>query len=299
MTTVADLIEQTKRHLYGGGRVAMNLLSSSITTTDSTVSVTRSQNVGDGSLISIENEIMLAYDIDGPGKSMTVLRGQLGTTAASHASATVIEVNPRFPRAFIIDALKDEVRSWKKIYKVASASFTVTANSYVVDLTSTYASAHGVIDVQYSPQFAGQGSWKSAGFTALSGMKLVRSADSDDISSGFGLHVPGGFPYSGEIRVLFAMPFTTTSWTEATDVNSTVGLDASMEDIAPLGAAARLIAPRDIRRLDMSAQGEPDRPDGVQPGQALSVAANLRKLADDRIGQEAQELYAKYPVKIR
>ena len=294
MTTVADLVEQTKRHLYGGGRVAMNLLASSITTSDTSISTTLPFNVGAGSMVSIENEIVLAYDVDNPAKTATVLRGQLGTTAGSHSSGVVMEVNPRFPRAFIFDALKDEIRSWKKLYKVSTASYTLTAGQQILDLTSTYNDAYGIIDILFAPQFSGD-TWKSAGRTILAGAKLIRNADSDDISSGFGLHLPGGAPYAGEVRIVYSRPFVTTTWTDATDVNSTVGLDASMEDIAPLGAAARLMTGRDIRRLDMSAQGEPDRTDGIQPGQALGVAKGLREMADMRIGQEAQELLSKYP----
>ena len=97
------------------------------------------------------------------------------------------------------------------------------------------------------------------------------------------------------LRVSVAKPFAVDTFTDTVDLVTQVGLSESMLDIAPLGAASRLLAVKEIQRVDTSAQGDPRIATEVQGGSITATSRQLRALRDKRFAEEALRLRNAYP----
>ncbi len=292
-TTVAQLIEETKRLLYGSSRLSLNRLPASgsgmlsgdtiITAEFDLLDMTR------GALISIDDELMWVISTNAPLKQATVVRGHLGTTATSHAAGALIEVNPRFPRVYIKRSLQQEIDSWgTRLFKVATANISFSSSTRIYDLGVT--NYIGVIDVRLSA-YTGR-TTKSNPYR----WSVLRDLDTAEFASGSAIELLGGYPTSGTMRVKLAQKFDVSSWTDATDVES-LGLTTAMCAIPPVGAAWRLMSAKEVGRTNLTAQPEPRKAEEVPAGHMASVAQQLKTLRDNLIDEERWTLMNRYPLK--
>jgi hypothetical protein len=96
------------------------------------------------------------------------------------------------------------------------------------------------------------------------------------------------------IRVKYRAPFG--QLVNLTDnVGTVTGLPDSAMDIPPMGAAMRLVAPREIKRNFTESQGEPRRSEEVPPGAVAGSWRGLAGMRAQRILSEAMRLAAMYP----
>jgi hypothetical protein len=290
VTTVAQLIEETKRLVYGTSRIYLNRLDGAITDTASTLTLEFDVNEATrGSILCIDDEIMWVISTSPPTKQVTVMRGYLGTTQAVHSDEAMVEVNPRFPRPYIKRALQQEIDSWgTRLYKVASSNISLSGITRTYDLGLS--NFINVVDVRLSPY---------TGRTTRSNpyrWSVLRDLDVADYPSGAAIELLDNFPSTGVMRIKVAQEFDVSSWTDSTDVEA-LGLSTSMLDIPPIGAAWRLMSTKEVGRTNMQAQPEPRRSEEVPAGHMASVAAQLKKLRDDRIDEERWTLMNRYPLK--
>lgn len=289
-TLVSQLIEETKRHLYGSHRMTMNRLAAGIGASDTTL--TLEFDVNDavrGALLSIDDEIMFVLNSSPSSKIVTLVRGFLGTTAAVHALGALVEVNPRFPRIYIKRALQQEIDSWgTRLFRVSASNISISSTTRIYDLGVT--NFIDVISVDLTPY---------TGRTTRSNpyrWTISRDLDTSVFASGAAIELLGDYPASAIARVRYAQKFDVSSWTDATDVE-VLGLSTSMVDIPPIGAAWRLMSAKEVGRTNLQAQPEPRRSEEVPAGHMASVAAQLKKLRDDRIEEERWTLMNRYPIK--
>lgn len=289
-TTVASLIEETKRLVYGATRLALNRLAVGISTSDTTLTLEFDvKEAVQGAMISIDDELMWVISSSSASKQLTVMRNHLGSALATHALGAIIEVNPRFPRAYIKRVLQQEIDSWgSRLYKVASSNISFTSTTRIYDLGLT--NFINVIDARISP-YTGR-TTKSNPYR----WAVLRDMDTADFASGAAFEFLGEYPSSGIVRIKAAQEFDVSVWTDTTDVEL-LGLSTSMTDIPPIGAAWRLMSTREVGRTNMQAQPEPRRSEEVPAGHIASVAAQLKKLRDDRIDEERWTLMQRYPLK--
>ena len=149
---VSDLVEQTRRLVYGSSRLELNTPAEDVDEDETSILLTYDlQGVVRGNLISVNNEIMYVLDAVPNTKTITVRRAYYGTAVAAHASADLVEVNPRFPRAYISDALKREIDTWApRLYKVEAANVSISSTGRAYDLSGLTPFLR-VIDVRSSP----------------------------------------------------------------------------------------------------------------------------------------------------
>ena len=121
--------------------------------------------------------------------------------------------------------------------------------------------------------------------------------DAEDFSSGTALQLLGNYPSTGTLRVRVAQAFDVSNWNDNLDVVSEVGLTTSMLDIAPLGAAWRLMSAREVQRTSPNAQPEPRRAEETPAGHMQSTAQQLKQLRDIRMSEESIRLQEMYPVR--
>jgi hypothetical protein len=101
---------------------------------------------------------------------------------------------------------------------------------------------------------------------------------------------------STSVQLVAAMPFSTSPFTEATDV-TTIGLTESLTDLACMGAAVRLIHGLEAGRTDRTSQGEARRANESPPMYASQAASGLERTYQNRMRAEMQRLQSFYPIR--
>ena len=63
--------------------------------------------IGAGSVLEIDQELLMVEDINTVAREITVERGRLGSTAAEHLNDTDIILKPKYPRLNVANAMGD------------------------------------------------------------------------------------------------------------------------------------------------------------------------------------------------
>jgi hypothetical protein len=241
-----------------------------------------------GQIFEIESEVFYIWAADVPTKTLTVERGFNGTTAAAHTAGALVTVNPRFPRAQVLEAINDEVLDLSSpvngLFQVKTLNFTYNGTDRMINLTS----ATDVIDIlNVSVRYLADD------YPIARKVKLVRDLPTDDFASGFALKFDQAV-YPGRLRIVYKAPYSSVT-TEATNLNTDCGIQESVEDIVIVGTQLRLMAPREIKRNFVESQGDTRRAEEVASGAITNSATALRQLRRDRIIAEAARLMRSYP----
>lgn len=155
MATVANLIATTRRYLRDYSQ--LDTLAASLTSTASTLTVNTSVASNlyvPNRIIQVESEAMLIKTASTTTSTLTVTRAVMGTTAATHASALSVLVNPSFIDIEILDALnyaKDQMYPYVyKSYSDDSQTTSSVAREYAIPtLVSTSTLLQHVNKVEY------------------------------------------------------------------------------------------------------------------------------------------------------
>lgn len=170
------------------------------TTTETTVTVTRPELYSKGTIFQVEDELFYVIrELD--GFVAEVKRGYQGTTAATHSISTKIVINPRFPRANILEALNVVLGNWISFYAPQLLWDSTTAGQFRSD-REVYAVPADAIAVR-------RVAWKPPGEVTLYDVDhaAVETFPTDIVSTGVGvLLYETGIPgYS--VRVLYERPW--------------------------------------------------------------------------------------------
>ena len=64
-----------------------------------------------GTIIEINQELMMCTDLNAVTNTITVKRGVKGTTAAAHTAGDIIKISPPYPRKNVFDAVCDQIKN--------------------------------------------------------------------------------------------------------------------------------------------------------------------------------------------
>lgn len=292
MTTLSDLVERTRRHLYSGEvRDERNRLSLALDSSAASLSLSYSAaGIQRGTSLAIELEELYVWDIS--GTTVTVSRGDGGSTAASHVIDSTIFVNPKFSAFAIMGAINDELNALTAagLFAVGTVDFTYQAGTDAYNLTGV-TDLIDIIDVTYD---ANDSTSRWPGIPR-SGYSLRRGMQTGEFASGLALTINGWAESGRDINVVYKKPYTAFT-TLAQNVESYAGVHATAHDILPLGAAIRLTVGAEVARNFLD-QGDTRRADEVPAQSRGSQMRALAALRRDRISEERARLYAKYPTR--
>lgn len=293
MSTAGALITRASRQLLSGTVEERNKLAATVTSSDT--SITLSYDLGGfraGSVIECESELMYVWEATTASKTLVVERGYAGTTAASHSASTVLTVNPRFPRAQMLDSLNAELddlsSTMNGLYRVVATSLTYNGSDKQLNITSA-SSIIELLDVRLR--------YLADEYPVIRGVRLQRDLPTTDFASGFSI-VFDQPVMAGTLRVTYKAPFTRAS-TESSDLQTACFLPVTCEDIVEAGVVIRMMNAREIKRNFTESQSDTRRADEVPPGAVRDSISNLVRLRRDRITAEAARLKAQYPQQFR
>ena len=295
MTTLAEVLSDTRRWLMTNARDELNRLSGAHDASQTTFTFEFDlRGITDRTKVSVDLEDVYVWTASSGAKTAEVERGYDGTTAAAHADNALVYVNPRFSSAELLQHINDELRSLsspgKGLFRVQTVDLTYSAAVQGYNLTSV-TSVDGIVGV-YADQPDSSQNWIPV---PAGHYRLARNQSTTDFASGFALTFVGGALNPGRtIRVVYKQPFALLSAIDDV-VEDDAGLHTEAVDVLALGAALRAAAGRPMKRAFTEGQGETRRAEESTVGDALNSPARLERLYRERVQEEALRLHRRYP----
>lgn len=296
--SISTIIDKIRRQLNSTVRLEVTTLGASCLAADTTLTLgyDLADSIRPGAVLAIEAEIVRVMAIDVSAKEVTVIRGFQDSTAADHAVGVEVQVNPRFTRFDIFDAIYDEMAGWEPdLWTTDLYETTVADDQEVIELPAAHADCIGVIEVRRNWTSTDSTSWPQVEY------RLQRGTSSWTAAPLSGLLVRFAEGYgrmqAGSVMMTIARPYDLSTLSETTAINTDLGVPYSYIDLITLGAKMRLMADDENGRSARNAQDEPRRNEDVQAGAAMSVAQMLAQRYERTRRKEVMTLRGRYPLR--
>ncbi len=217
-------------------------------------------SIGKGSIIQVGDEYMLVTATTGTGPmTLTVVRGWLGSTAATAADKDPVYVNPRVLGDEVLEHVNECLdHMFPTIFVPDVKTFTYNASLIGYDLASNVGLVYRV---------DGELDATANYWAELKDVRFLPDADTTDFPSGKALIVHASMKQSSKIRVLYGKPFTNV--TSAQDLETDGGLKDYMTRLPFYYAMAKLMPIQEVNRADSSGASSHQRAQDVPPFLAL------------------------------
>jgi hypothetical protein len=300
--TVGYLIDRTFDLLLQAAREERNQLGAAIGATDTVLSCNYALGqLREGTFVAIDDEVCYVWASSpgsGSSSTITVSRGERGTTPAAHAAGATMFVNPYFTRNSVRLALQDDIRSWgPQVFQVKTLQVSATEFVRGYDMGNLGPWFY-VLDIEESPNdtdgVLSDNLWRSLSY------RIGRSANVAAFPSGNALFITdplGSFDVPRTYQIVYAAPIDVDTSFQDGDSLLAMGMDSSDLDIAPYGAAWRLASGREVRRMLTEAQGVNADLQNFPAGYQIKAAMEFKMLRDSRLSDAISRLRAQYPVR--
>lgn len=297
-TTVDDLINRVRRDALLGLRGPIYTLGfpHSAGATQLYLAQDPTQ-IGPGSVLAIDSELLYVLNVDAASKLATVVPGYLGTTPANHAVNAFVEVDSRVPKAALIDYAQQEVASWgSQLFRVAQVDIAVShlERTYELDADSIYF----ILGARVSPLATeieeGTWSWSGDAWPRVEA-NLLRRMPTGDFPSSFAVQLTQFPRNTSTVRVAYAMPFDTSTFTLDTDLVADVGLLPDWFDLLELGVRWRALSSGLVGRTDARAAGMSRNAEEVTVTDIVRAVDMARSMRDRRLADAGLELRRDWP----
>lgn len=299
-TLASDLVERARNIVYSGQQPRADRLAGALTAVATTLTLTyadASSGVDRGTILAVDLELVRVWAWDSGTRTATVERAVNGTTAATHADLATVEIDPKFSRFHILQAINDDLVDLSApangLFRAVTVPFTYGSGVVGYDLTGA-TSELGVLSVSHSVPGSTAKEWPAV---PANQWRAERDMDTSIFPSGFALFLNYGYS-DASYRVTYKAQFGALT-TLADNVQTVTGLPASANDLPPIGAAINLVFPREVKRNFTEAQGDTRRADEVPAGATTGSVSGLRQRRRERIGAERSRLEAQYPTYMR
>ena len=291
------VIEKTRRRLLSGVREQVVTLTQPYYAGDNTMALAGSyfNAIQPGVILSVDLEQFYVLSSTTAG-SVVVRGGYEGSTPADHASSTMCFINDRFPRFDIGVAVNDDLRDLSAptngLGQIDYIDQTFNPTYMGYDLGSTFDSVSSrVLEVTYkiAPPV------RSYPLIRRGDYRVLRNQNDPSIfPSGNGLIIYQSAYPGLPIHIQFLSPFNQlVNLTD--DLTTVAGLPSSMYDLPDLGAAIRLMDPREIKRNFIESQPDPRKAPEVPPAATANSQVKLEKQRQARIDAECERIVRAYP----
>ena len=265
-----------------------------------------------GTIIEINQELMICTDLNAVTNTITVKRGMKGTSVAAHTAGDLIKLSPPFPRKNVFDAVCDQIKNlFPTLFAVETQSITTGTGytllgSYNAPGTHNYImSILGAIS-QYTDFSAGSDT-TGVNFSPVTSSLIelpnpFTYTDSDGVSRTItyttGQSVVHAIQFAGiasghTAHVTFKKKFIEP--TSESDTLSTIGLEDEYVPIIMAGVAAQMLAGRDIPSATTDYISQQLAVSNFPVGSANSVRNSLLQYQQLLMNQARKYLRAKYP----
>lgn len=136
-TTVASLVERVRDAVDDYGDTSTVLAAAVTSTSETDFTLESSDGFTTEDWISVDYETCRVTEVSsGPPYTVTVRRGQRGSTAATHSLGALVLVNPLYPGHRVLSALNSALAKLSKTVKDV-ATLTVVEDQYAYEVPSS------------------------------------------------------------------------------------------------------------------------------------------------------------------
>jgi hypothetical protein len=287
MTLMLDLVADTRRMVYGSMADQLNFLSAEAlagaTTLEFVMDVTP---ITPGMILSSGLNVYYVISVDQNTKTVTVYPSYDNSLAEALPVGSPVMIRPRVTDWLLFNNLNDSIR------QMSSPTMGLYQERYWEATTDSVWQTYEVPE-----EAANMVDLLRVSVKVPTSTDLWADLPPNSARWQFGAGVVRITSYgmiSTDLRFYYKAPFVeATSLTD--DVEVDLGLGATMTDIPPLGAAARLLITTESRRAQTHNQSDPRRATEVQPGQNTGAARDLDRAYRQRIGDEYVRLLNRNP----
>jgi hypothetical protein len=229
-----------------------------------------------GHTAEVGDELVYVTAVDQAGLTLTVVRGHLSTTAATHAAGSLIQCNPLWPRWMVQRAINDAIiKSWDRLIVVATTALagTVLYNTYDMPADCERVRSVKIEDIRGTREFFSYAAFRY-----------------DFQRKELNLHVQAFEGQALEVEYV-KRPVEITSAQPLT----TSGLNDSARPYVVAKAMADLVSRMDSSRLQVNFASAADMAANRPSGSANALARTLLAIASLELEDERKRLTSQYP----
>jgi hypothetical protein len=318
MANIGNLVDRTFREYlepmddlvsYTTLSTGVNDSVTSIVFDGDMLSIEEEDALDKGTVIEINQELMICTDLNAVTNTITVKRGMKGTTAVAHTAGDLIKISPPFPRKNVFDAVCDQIKNlYPTLYAVETK--TVTAKTGYIAMsgaTDNYLVQPIKAISQYTDFSAG--SDETGIIYAGVAVELVDLPNPFTYTDADGNSQTITYTNNGPNKVNALQVYNVNSGhtvfvtfkkkfvepTAETDTLATIGLENEYEPIIMAGVAAQLIAGRDIPTATADYISDQLSTSSFPVNSAANIRSSLLRYQGDLIEQARKDLRARFP----
>lgn len=293
MTTMRDMLSDTRRMAYGSLHDQINLVATDYTAGDTSLVLDMDvSNITPGMVLSGDLNVWYVKGTDPATKTVYVIPGFDNSPKKDIAAGQFVFIKPRVTDWFMFETMNQEILRLSTpehgLYQIASWTTTVDPTWQTYDVPSTaYTNMIGLLRVRYRVPGSSD-VWLDVPEKAYR-MQLNTDA------AGSQIRILRNIPSGTDVQFIYKGKFNQAENLDD-NVNEVCGLSETMVDIPTLGCLTTLLRTTESRRNQVQQQGDARRAQEVSPGSNMSLAAMIEKDHQMRIWEEAARLIQRVPI---
>mgnify|MGYP003118307938 CR=1 FL=1 len=321
MSNIGDLVDRVYREYlepmddlvsYTTLSTGVNNSVTSIVFDGDMLSIEEEDSLDKGTVIEINQELMICTDLNAVTNTITVKRGAKGTTAAAHTAGDIIKISPPFPRKNVFDAVCDQIKNlFPTLFAVDTQSITASTGYTLIGDYSSPGTHNYIVSIlgaisQYTDFSAGSDTTGTIfqpvttslielpnpftytddtsterTMTYSTGPSVVHAVQFSNIASGH------------TVYVTFKKKFIEPTAEDNTLAN--IGLEDEYVPIIMAGVTAQMMAGRDVPSATSDYISDQLAVSNFPVGSSNAVRNSLLQYQQLLINQARKYLRAKYP----
>lgn len=290
MATVADLVADVRRRVYGSMTENVNLVQTSASAGQTSFQLELGvDGIQKGMILSSGLNVWFVKGVYSTDNTVFVIPGYDNSPKTAITTGDMVYVRPRMTDWYAFNSINDQLRRLSSpdagLYKIGTwvAEVDPTYQTYVVPVE-----AENMINLL-------RVRWRSPGTTDVwtdvpdRYYRWVYSNEQNIVRLLY--NVPSGT----DVEFIYKAPFSQATSLDDDPV-ADLGLSESMLDIPALGAAIDLLRTTESRRNQVSSQGDSRRPDEVSMTANSSIAGVLERDYRRRVQDEMVRLVTRIPI---
>ena len=292
MTTMRDLIADTRRMAYGSLGDQINLVAQPYTANATSLVLDMDvSNITQGMMLSGDLNVWYVKSTDVNSKTVYVIPGYDNSPKRDMSVGDFVFIKPRVTDWFMFETMNQEILRLSTpehgLYQIALWQTLVDPTWQTYEIPEAAFNMIGLLRVRFRMP-GSQDVWIDIP------EKAYRVQINDTQGNSY-IRLLRNIPSGTEIQFLYKAPFAQA--TELSDnVNEVCGLAQTMVDIPTLGCLATLLRTTESRRNQVQQQGDARRSAEVSTGGNLQVASRIERDHQMRIWEEAARLTQRVPL---
>lgn len=293
MTTMRDMISDTRRMAYGSLNDQINVVASGYNAGGTSLVLDMDvSGITPGMVLSGDLNVWYVRGIDVAAKTVYVIPGFDNSPKKSMEIGDFVYIKPRVTDWYMFETMNQEILRLSTpehgLYQIASWTVPVdpTWQTYAVPDTA-YTNMVGLLRVRYRVP-GSTDVWLDVPEKAYR-MQLNTDAGGSQI------RLLRNIPSGTDVQFIYKATFQQAENLDD-NVNEVCGLSPTMVDIPTLGCLATLLRTTESRRNQVQQQGDARRAGEVSSGANVQIAALIEKDHQMRIWEEAARLIQRVPI---